>query len=207
MTLTKVCLPNNRRDFFEDISKNVIGIDEVGRGALSGPVVSCSVLLDKSILEHQLVQEINDSKKINETKRKLLSDFIKKFSTYSFGLVDNQEIDKINILKATVLSMKKSFTKFENYLNIVKIDGQRTFELNKNTFFVIKGDQKSASIAAASILAKNHRDSLMKKMGLDYPKYRWEKNKGYGTIDHINAIRKNGVTPFHRKSFLKKIKL
>ena len=100
--------------FLDDIKNQVIGIDEVGRGALCGPVVSCTVLLDKSILRHPLVNEINDSKKINETKRELLSNFIKRFSKFSFGLADNQEIDKINILKATILSMRRSFEKFRN---------------------------------------------------------------------------------------------
>ena len=203
--MTTVYLPNDKKNFFEDISKNVIGIDEVGRGALCGPVVSCSVLLDKSILEHPLVQEINDSKKISEKKRDLLSDFIKKFSTYSFGIAENQEIDKINILKATILSMQRSFEKFKDYDNIVKIDGQKTFELNKNTVFIIKGDQKSVSIAAASILAKNHRDSFMKEMSKTFPEYEWGKNKGYGTMNHMNAIKKFGVTPLHRESFLKKL--
>ena len=203
--MTTVYLPNDKKNFFEDISKNVIGIDEVGRGALCGPVVSCSVLLDKSILEHSLVQEINDSKKISEKKRKLLSDFIKKFSTYSFGITENQEIDKINILKATILSMQRSFEKFKDYDNIIKIDGQKTFELNKNTVFIIKGDQKSVSIAAASILAKNHRDSFMKEMSKTFPEYEWGKNKGYGTASHMNAIKKFGVTPLHRESFLKKL--
>jgi len=167
--------------------------------------VSCSVLLDKSILKYPLVNEINDSKKINETKRKVLSDFIKKFSIFSFGIADNQEIDKINILKATILSMNRSFHKFKDYENIIKIDGQKTFELNENTFFIIKGDQKSVSIAAASILAKNYRDSLMKKMSKTFPEYEWEKNKGYGTKSHTNAIKKFGITPLHRESFLKKL--
>ena len=189
----------------DDINNQVIGIDEVGRGALCGPVVSCSVLLDKSILKYPLVNEINDSKKINETKRKVLSDFIKKFSIFSFGIADNQEIDKINILKATILSMNRSFHKFKDYENIIKIDGQKTFELNENTFFIIKGDQKSVSIAAASILAKNYRDSLMKKMSKTFPEYEWEKNKGYGTKSHTNAIKKFGITPLHRESFLKKL--
>ncbi len=191
--------------FLDDINNQVIGIDEVGRGALCGPVVSCSVLLDKSILKYPLVNEINDSKKINETKRKVLSDFIKKFSIFSFGIADNQEIDKINILKATILSMNRSFHKFKDYENIIKIDGQKTFELNENTFFIIKGDQKSVSIAAASILAKNYRDSLMKKMSKTFPEYEWEKNKGYGTKSHTNAIKKFGITPLHRESFLKKL--
>ena len=191
--------------FLDDIKNQVIGIDEVGRGALCGPVVSCTVLLDKSILRHPLVNEINDSKKINETKRELLSNFIKRFSKFSFGLADNQEIDKINILKATILSMRRSFEKFRNYDNTVKIDGQKTFELNKNTTFIIKGDQKCISIASASILAKHHRDTFMIEMSKNFPEYEWSKNKGYGTKKHINAIKKFGITSFHRKSFLKKL--
>ena len=115
----------------EDIKNQIIGIDEVGRGAFCGPVVSCSILLSKEILKYDLVHEINDSKKLNEKKRLNLSNFIKKNSLYSIGVANSKEIDKFNILEATNLSMKRSYIKFKSFENFVKIDGNRTFFLIK----------------------------------------------------------------------------
>jgi ribonuclease HII len=191
-----------KQDFLKDINEEVIGIDEVGRGALCGPVVACSILLNKSILNENLVIEINDSKKLTEEKREELSEFIKKFSLYSFGMASNNEIDDLNILQATILSMKRSFERFLQFPNKVRIDGTESFHLNKRSSFLKKGDQKSASIAAASILAKTYRDSIMKKISIEFPEYDWSKNKGYGTKKHIIAIRKFGLTFLHRKSFI-----
>ncbi len=187
----------------EDIKNQIIGIDEVGRGAFCGPVVSCSILLSKEILKYDLVHEINDSKKLNEKKRLNLSNFIKKNSLYSIGVANSKEIDKFNILEATNLSMKRSYIKFKSFENFVKIDGNRTFFLNQRTSFVKKGDQKSVSIAAASIVAKTWRDNLMSKFSKFYPMYKWDKNKGYGTLEHCDAIRKYGLTKIHRRSFLR----
>ena len=203
--MTTELLQNDRSKFFEDIYHGVIGIDEVGRGALCGPVVSCSVLLNKSILTNELAQEINDSKKLTPNKRKCLSQLIKENSKFSFGISDNDEIDRINILKATILSMRRSFKIFQESNNKVKIDGLKSFKLNNNTNFIVRGDQKSVSIASASILAKHFRDSLLLKKSKIHPQYGWDKNKGYGTKLHINALRKFGITNFHRKTFLSKI--
>ncbi len=189
--------------FFEDVKNQVIGIDEVGRGAFCGPVVSCSILLSENILKNDLVYQITDSKKLNEKKRILLAKFIKNNSIYHIGKATNQEIDKLNILQATILSMKRSYAKFENYKNFVKIDGIKTFDLNKRTKFIIGGDSKSLSIAAASIVAKTWRDKLMIYYSKFYPNYRWDKNKGYGTKEHREAIKKYGITRVHRQSFLK----
>ena len=194
----------NEKKFFEDVTNNIIGVDEVGRGALCGPVVSCSVLLKKEILQFDLVNQINDSKKISEKKRKALSNFIKKYSTFYFGIASNLEIDEINILQATILSMKRSLKKFCNHKNKTKIDGQKTFHHNNNTFFIKKGDQKSISIASASILAKTFRDKLICNYGNEYPEYDLCSNKGYGTKKHFKAIKHFGITPIHRKSFLRK---
>ena len=130
-------------------------------GALCGPVVSCSVLLKKEILLDELVNQIDDSKKLSEKKRVNLSIFIKKNSFYSFGLANNKEIDEVNILNATILSMKRALEKFNGYTNTVKIDGQKIFNYNEKTFFIKKGDSKSISIASASILAKTFRDKLI----------------------------------------------
>ena len=194
----------NEKKFFEDVTNNIIGVDEVGRGALCGPVVSCSVLLKKEILQFDLANQINDSKKISEKKRKTLSNFIKKYSTFYFGIASNLEIDEINILQATILSMKRSLKNFCNHKNKTKIDGQKTFHHSNNTFFIKKGDQKSISIASASILAKTFRDKLICNYGNEYPEYDLCSNKGYGTKKHFKAIKHFGITPIHRKSFLRK---
>ena len=186
----------------DDIKNQVIGIDEVGRGAFCGPVVSCSVLLEKKILNNNLVLQITDSKKLSHKKRIILSKFIKEYSSYSIGVANNIEIDEMNILQATNLSMIRSYDKFKKTENLIKIDGLKTFSLNEKTTFIKNGDQKSISIAAASIIAKTWRDRLMTLYSKIYPMYGWERNKGYGTHEHRNAIKKFGLTKIHRKSFL-----
>ena len=186
----------------DDIKNQVIGIDEVGRGAFCGPVVSCSILLEKKILNNNLVLQIKDSKKLSHKKRIILSKFIKEYSSYSIGVANNIEIDEMNILRATNLSMIRSYDKFKKTDNLIKIDGLKTFSLNEKTTFIKNGDQKSISIAAASIIAKTWRDRLMTLYSKIYPMYGWERNKGYGTQEHRSAIKKFGLTKIHRKSFL-----
>jgi len=193
------------RNFFKDIDHEIIGVDEVGRGALVGPVVSCAVLLKKEIKDNFLYREINDSKKLTQKKRIILSEFIKQNSIFSIGMASNIEIDKINILNATVLSMKRALKKLCISKNTIKIDGPKIFDLNEKTFFVKKGDQKSVSIADASILAKCYRDNIINELSITFPLYQWEKNKGYGTKNHVDAIKKFGISHHHRKSFLTKI--
>ena len=190
----------------DDIKNQVIGIDEVGRGAFCGPVVSCSVLLEKQILNNNLVYQITDSKKLCNKKRITLSKFIKENSSYSIGIASNIEIDELNILRATNLSMIRAYDKFKKTENLIKIDGLKTFSLNEKTTFIKNGDQKSISIAAASIIAKTWRDRLMILYSKIYPMYGWERNKGYGTNEHRNAIKKFGLTKIHRKSFLRNLK-
>ncbi len=189
----------------DDIKNQVIGIDEVGRGAFCGPVVSCSVLLEEKILNNNLVFQITDSKKLSHKKRIILSKFIKEYSSYSIGVANNIEIDEMNILRATNLSMIRSYDKFKKTDNLVKIDGLKNFSLNEKTTFIKNGDQKSLSIAAASIIAKTWRDRLMTLYSKIYPMYGWERNKGYGTHEHRSAIKKFGLTKIHRKSFLRKL--
>ena len=189
----------------DDIKNQVIGIDEVGRGAFCGPVVSCSVLLEKAILNNNLVFQITDSKKLSNKKRIILSKFIKEYSSYSIGVANNIEIDEMNILQATNLSMIRSYDKFKKTENLIKIDGLKTFSLNEKTTFIKNGDQKSISIAAASIIAKTWRDRLMTLYSKIYPMYGWERNKGYGTHEHRSAIKKFGPTKIHRKSFLRNL--
>ena len=186
----------------DDIKNQVIGIDEVGRGAFCGPVVSCSILLEKKILNNSLVFQITDSKKLSHKKRSILSKFIKEYSSYSIGVANNIEIDEMNILRATNLSMIRSYEKFKKTGNLIKIDGLKTFSLNEKATFIKNGDQKSISIAAASIIAKTWRDRLMTLYSKIYPMYGWERNKGYGTQEHRRAIKKFGLTKIHRKSFL-----
>ena len=186
----------------DDIKNQVIGIDEVGRGAFCGPVVSCSVLLEKAILNNNLVFQITDSKKLSNKKRIILAKFIKEYSSYSIRVANNIEIDEMNILRATNLSMIRSYDKFKKTENLIKIDGLKTFSLNEKTTFIKNGDQKSISIAAASIIAKTWRDRLMTLYSKIYPMYGWERNKGYGTQEHRSAIKKFGLTKIHRKSFL-----
>ena len=189
----------------DDIKNQVIGIDEVGRGAFCGPVVSCSVLLEKAILNNDLVFQITDSKKLSHKKRFILSKFIKEYSSYSIGVANNIEIDEMNILRATNLSMIRSYDKFKKTKNLIKIDGLKTFSLNEKTTFIKNGDQISISIAAASIIAKTWRDRLMTLYSRIYPMYGWERNKGYGTREHRDAIKKFGLTKIHRKSFLRNL--
>ena len=191
-----------KETFFEDINKNVIGVDEVGRGALCGPVVSCAVMLNQSIKKNDLFFEINDSKKLNINKRILLSEFIKKKSIYSFGLASNKEIDKMNILQASLLAMKRAIYKLKKKPSLVLIDGNKIPEMkNYNMRSVIKGDQKIPSISAASIIAKVTRDKMITNLGKKFKGYYWDQNYGYGTKQHLKAIKNLGITKQHRKTF------
>ena len=186
---------------FDDVSNNIIGIDEVGRGAWSGPVVACAVLLNRSILKNPRINEINDSKKLSKKKRKELEIIIMNNSTFSFGITDPKEIDAKNILIATKIAMVRAYEPFSNLKNKIKIDGPKFFFLSKKTEFIIKGDQLSITIASASILAKECRDRIMISFSEIYPGYDWENNMGYGTKRHNSGIKKNGLTPIHRLSF------
>ena len=197
----------NKNDYYLDLYNSVIGIDEVGRGALCGPVISCALILHKNIRQEKLFEEIVDSKRLPEKKRVNIAMVIKRYSNFNIGISNNTEIDRYNILNATNLSMKRAYNKFKNTKFKIKIDGLETFELNDRTSFHVKGDQKSITIAAASILAKVYRDDLMKKLSSDYPQYGWLRNKGYGTKEHINAIHNFGISKYHRRSFLKNLNL
>lgn len=197
----------NKNDYYLDLYNSVIGIDEVGRGALCGPVISCALILHKNISQEKLFEEIVDSKRLPEKKRVNIAMVIKRYSNFNIGISNNTEIDRYNILNATNLSMKRAYNKFKNTKFKIKIDGLETFELNDRTSFHVKGDQKSITIAAASILAKVYRDDLMKKLSSDYPQYGWLRNKGYGTKEHINAIHNFGISKYHRRSFLKNLNL
>ena len=174
------------------------GVDEVGRGCLAGPVFAAAVILNKSIN----IKNIKDSKKIPFKKRILLSKYIKKNSIYAVGTASVEEINKINILNASLLSMKRALDKLKLKPSIVYIDGlfaPKGLKIKHKTF--VKGDEKITCISAASIVAKATRDLFMIRLGQKFPKYKWNKNFGYGTTEHLNGIRKYGVTKHHRKNF------
>ena len=176
----------------------IAGVDEVGRGCLAGPVFAAAVILNNSID----TKNIKDSKKIAFKKRVFLSDYIKKNSTYSIGMASVEEINKINILNASLLAMKRALDKLSSKPSIAYIDGifsPKNVKIKCKTF--IKGDEKIKSIAAASIIAKVHRDLFMIKLSEKYPFYKWNKNFGYGTFEHLESLKKYGVTECHRKKF------
>jgi len=180
-------------------NKIEVGCDEAGRGCLAGPVVAAAVILPKNF-KHLL---LNDSKQLSEKKRDLLrTEIIKNALAYAIGIVDHKEIDEINILNASILAMHRALDQIKNPFNSILVDGNRFKKYNETEHHcVIKGDGKYLSIAAASILAKTYRDDLMKKLHLEHPQYQWENNKGYPTKYHRAAIKKIGVSQYHRKSF------
>ena len=174
------------------------GVDEVGRGCLAGPVFAAAVILNNNIN----TKNIKDSKKIPFRKRILLSEYIKKNSIYAVGTASVEEINEINILNASLLSMKRALSKLKLKPSMAYIDGlfiPKNMEIKCKAF--IKGDEKIISIAAASIVAKVTRDLFMINLGKKFPKYRWNKNFGYGTAEHIKGLKKYGVTKHHRKKF------
>ena len=177
----------------------VCGIDEAGRGALSGPVTISSVILPKNYYN----PEIKDSKKLSYLKRKKLFDEIKNVAIdYVIVDVDNNKIDNVNILNATFFGMNKSIKKLNLSADIYLIDGNKfQTKMKLNYKCIIGGDNLYQSIAAASILSKVHRDKYMAKIGKRYPQFDWINNKGYGTKKHIDSIKKYGYTKYHRNTF------
>lgn len=192
--------------FDKDYGVNILcGVDEAGRGPLAGPVVAAAVVLKPGA--EIFIPEVNDSKKISEKKREKLYDKIIENSLYhAIGVVDVDYIEKYNILQATFLAMKKAVEQIKPEPELVLVDGNRLPDLKAKAEFVIKGDSKSASIAAASIVAKVTRDRMMIDFHEKYPNYGFDRHKGYGTKEHYSNIIKYGVTPIHRMSFLKKIR-
>ena len=182
--------------------KTVCGIDEAGRGPLAGPVYAAAVILPIDLE----IDGLNDSKKLTEKKREALFDIIcEKAVSYSIGIATEEEIDEINILNATFLAMRRAVDGLSVKPDYALIDGNQHPGLSIQDETVVKGDGKSMSIAAASILAKVSRDRFMLNIAEKYPEYCFEKHKGYGTKLHYEMIEKYGVSPVHRRSFLKKI--
>ena len=178
-------------------NKIIAGVDEVGRGCLAGPVVSAAVILKNGIdLKH-----IKDSKKINFSNRLKIANYIKKNSCYAIGTASVDEIFKFNILKSSLLSMKRAVEKLSKKPDLILIDGNFSPEGLKNCKTIINGDEKVKCISAASIVAKTYRDLLMIKLSEKFNNYAWERNFGYGTKEHLSSLKKFGITSHHRKGF------
>ena len=184
-------------DFDRSFIHPLAGVDEVGRGTLAGPVVAAAVILDFK----NLPDDINDSKKVSKKNRETISTKILENSITSVGHATVEEIDDINILRASLLAMKRAVEGLSKKPKLVLIDGNHIPDIKIASKSIIKGDNKSLSIAAASIIAKVYRDNLMTEYSKKYPGYLWEKNSGYGTKEHLEAIKNLGITPIHRTSF------
>ena len=169
----------------------------MGRGCLAGPVVSAAVILKKGTK----LKNIKDSKKLNFTQRLEISKYIKKNSIFSIGIASVNEIEKLNILNASLLSMKRAILGLSKKPDLVLVDGIFAPEITFDCKTIIKGDEKIKCIGAASILAKVYRDKIMIKMSKKYKNYSWNKNFGYGTKQHILGLKKYGLTTMHRKNF------
>jgi len=178
--------------------KILAGVDEVGRGSLIGPVYAAAVILDKRINKKLL----KDSKSLSRTKREELYLYIKKNSIWAIGQASIKEIEKVNILHASLLAMKRAIIKLKKKPSLVLIDGNQLPDLkNYKLEYVIKGDQKIPSISAASIIAKVSRDRFIAKLSEEFNNYGWDTNSGYGTKEHLRAIKKYGISKYHRKTF------
>tara|TARA_Y100001949_G_scaffold151068_1_gene136627 strand:- start:497 stop:1069 length:573 start_codon:yes stop_codon:yes gene_type:complete len=180
------------------MKKIIAGVDEVGRGSLVGPVYAAAVILDEKVDKKKL----KDSKKLSKKNREILDIYIKKNCIWAIESASLEEIEKYNILNASLLAMKRAIKKLKKKPQVVLVDGNKLPKIdNYEMKNIIKGDQKIPEISAASIIAKVSRDCLMSKMSKNFKKYLWNKNFGYGTKDHIKAIKKFGVTKYHRKTF------
>lgn len=180
----------------------VCGVDEAGRGPLAGPVFAAAVILPENY-SHEI---LNDSKKLSEKKRDLVyDDIVRDAICWSVGTADEKEIDEINILNATFLAMKRAVDGLKIKPDLAYIDGNQYPKTGIKEITIVKGDSKCMSVAAASIIAKVSRDRFMLEIAEKYPEYQFSKHKGYGTKLHYEMIEKYGVSPVHRRTFLKKI--
>lgn len=189
------------RELHAQGKKYVCGVDEVGRGPLAGPVVCAAVIMS----EDDFIEGVDDSKKLSAKKREKLSELIRqKAVAYAICRVEPQIIDEINILQATRLCMKNAVESLFVRPDFVLTDGNMTLDISVPQRSIVKGDAQCYCIGAASIIAKVERDALMEEYAKIYPQYGFEKNVGYGTAAHIQAIKEFGLTPVHRRSFTKK---
>mgnify|MGYP003300668709 CR=1 FL=1 len=180
----------------------ICGVDEAGRGPLAGPVCAAAVILP----EHLQLPGLNDSKKLTDKRRReLFPQILEQAIAYGIGLADHSEIDEINILQATYLAMERAMRSLSVKPDLALIDGNRAKDFGIPVQTIVKGDSRSASIAAASILAKVTRDDIMLEMAQQYPQYGFDVHKGYGTKAHYEALQTYGPCPIHRMTFLKKL--
>ena len=187
--------------YYQQGMQLVCGVDEAGRGPLAGPVCAAAVILPA----HVSIPGLNDSKKLTDKKRRELFPIIKETAiAYGIAFADEKEIDEINILQATYLAMERAISQLDKNPEIALIDGNRAKDFGVPVETVVHGDSLSASIAAASVLAKVTRDDYMLEMAQQYPQYSFDVHKGYGTKAHYDALREYGPSPIHRMSFLKK---
>lgn len=187
--------------YFEKGIQIICGVDEAGRGPLAGPVCAAAVILPP----HAQIPGLNDSKKLSDKRRRELFPLIKEAAiAYGIGIATHEEIDEINILQATYLAMERAIQGLSVKPELALIDGNRAKDFGLPVETIIKGDSRSASIAAASILAKVTRDDMMLELANTYPQYGFEIHKGYGTKAHYAALDEHGISPIHRMSFLKK---
>lgn len=195
-------MKNFDNSFLNNEVKIVAGTDEAGRGPLAGPVVAAAVIFSNDAV----IEGVKDSKKLSAKKRELLFPEIKSRAlTYGYDIISPEEIDEINILQASLKAMKNSVNKLTIAPDLILVDGNKAFSHTSKVLPIVKGDSKSFAIAAASIIAKVVRDAIMEKLSAEYPVYNWAQNKGYPTKEHIAAVKKYGATPYHRKTFLRKI--
>ncbi|MGN1061797.1 MAG: ribonuclease HII [Candidatus Scatosoma sp.] len=191
------------RELLANGARYIAGVDEVGRGPLAGPVVCAAVImpLDKPLL----IDGVDDSKKLSAAKREALSELIKERAlAYAVAEVSQERIDEINILQATRQGMREALLALKIAPDAVLTDGNMTLDVPFFQKSIVHGDALSYSIGAASIIAKVYRDALMDELAVTYPAYGFERNKGYGTAEHIAAIREVGICPVHRRTFTKK---
>ena len=183
----------------------IVGVDEVGRGPLAGPVTAAAVFFDRQKITSDLLTKIDDSKKIAQKKRATISKQIESIAIIGIGWASSGEIDQLNILEATMLAMQRAIFSLQKQIildpDYILIDGNKVPRLDFPSKAIVRGDEKSISIAAASIVAKSKRDAFMTSLSKLYPCYGWEKNAGYGTREHLAAIEREGITVHHRRSF------
>ena len=183
----------------------IVGVDEVGRGPLAGPVTAAAVFVDRQKITSDLLTKIDDSKKISQKKRATISKQIESIAIIGIGWASSGEIDQLNILEATMLAMQRAIFSLRKQIildpDYILIDGNKVPRLDFPSKAIVRGDEKSLSIAAASIVAKSKRDAFMTSLSKLYPGYGWEKNAGYGTREHLAAIEREGITVHHRRSF------
>lgn len=195
---------NSNIDFIiqNQLYERIAGIDEVGRGPLAGPVVACAIVIP----DNTKCKFIKDSKLLSRESRLRAYEYLREHAiSYGIGIVDEQTIDRVNIRNATLMAMEQALKMLSQKVEIVLIDGNMGINTSLPQKAIVDGDKFHLSIAAASIMAKVYRDSIMERYALQYPEYGFDKHKGYGTKEHIKALLKYGPCPIHRRSFLKNI--